>query len=125
MAEVDHFLTDLGNFCLWGTAIALAVWIGQYWAMEDWWRNAIGIRLVGLAACVIVIYIPSMLALAWPSQFSGFASTTWYHFLAVGIVVATFVFALIGNITWEHIRRSRRGRPREDVQPGPAEDREG
>lgn len=109
-----HFLTDVGNFCLWGTAIALIVWIIQYSVMDDWWRNAIGIRLVGLAACVIVIYIPSMLAGAYPSAFGHFASTLWYHWLAVGIVFSTFSFATLGVITWDRIRRQRKKLEKQD-----------
>lgn len=103
-----HFLTDVGNFCLWGTAIALLIWIIQYSLMEDWWRNAIGIRLVGLAVCVIAIYIPSMMALADPRAFASFGSTLWYHWLVVGILVATFSFATLGVITWDRIHRQQK-----------------
>lgn len=110
-----RYWLDEGNICLWLSAVAIIVWLGQYTMLVDWWKNApgargtrwIGITIVGLALCLLVIYIPSLMALAWPGRFAGFASTTWYRILAVVIVNASAVFILTRVATWEYLRRQR------------------
>jgi hypothetical protein len=105
---VIHALTDIGNVCLWGSAVLIVAFVVQYTTLAAWWRSPIGITIVGLDLCILAIYIPSLLALADPGDFARFATTRWYTLLAVGIVVATFLFGATRIITWEYLRRKRR-----------------
>lgn len=100
-------LTDLGDFCLWGSSALLVIFTVQYSLLAKWWRNPIGITIVGLDVCLLAIYVPSLLALADPGGFAHFASARWYLYLTVGIVVATFLFVATRVVTWELIRRQR------------------
>lgn len=103
-----RYVLDEGNAALWLSSLAVVLWVVQYSILARWWRNPIGITIVGLATCLLVIYIPSLMALALPAQFAGFASTTWYQWLAVIIVNATAVFMIARIVTWERLRRHRR-----------------
>jgi hypothetical protein len=104
---VTHLLNDTGNAALWLSGAAIVIWIIQYSLLAAWWRTAIGVTLVGLAVCVLGIYIPSLMALADPQDFAGFAATTWYLYLTVGIVAASAGFLVTRIVTWERIRRHR------------------
>lgn len=104
-----HLFTDIGNVCIWATSIGIAVWVIQYSLLAKWWRNTIGITMVGNALCILAIYIPSLMALADPADYVHFAAARWYLWLAVVIVVATAVFIITRIVTWEVIRRQRNG----------------
>jgi hypothetical protein len=109
---VTHLLTDTGNAALWLSGAAIVIWVVQYSLLAAWWTSAIGVTLVGLALVDLAIFIPSLMALADPSDFAGFASTTWYLYLTVGIVIASAAFLVTRIVTWERIRRHRaRGVP--------------
>jgi hypothetical protein len=104
---VTHLLNDTGNAALWLSGASIVIWIVQYSLLAAWWRSAIGVTLIGLAVCMLAIYIPSLMALADPADYAGFASTTWYLYLTVGIVVASAGFQVTRIVTWERIRRRR------------------
>ena len=99
--------TDLGDVCIWASSVMIVIFVIQYSVLASWWRGAIGITIVGEALCLLAIYVPSLLALADPGDFAGFAQSTWYRLLAVGIVAATTVFMATRIITWELLRRRR------------------
>src|SRR5215469_6857777 len=99
--------TDIGDICLWVSAAAILVWIIQYTVLAAWYRNVIGITLVGFALVTLAIYIPSLIALADPADMSNFASTTWYHWLAIAVVVSSAGFIITRIAAWERIRRRR------------------
>ena len=99
--------TDIGNLCLWLSSAAIVIWVVQYTALARWWTTAIGVTLIGLAVVVLAIYVPSLMALADPHDFARFASTTWYHWLAIVIVVASCGFLITRIVAWERIRRRR------------------
>lgn len=103
--------TDVGNLCLWLSSVALVVWIIQYSVLAKWWKHIIGVTLVGFALVDLAIYVPSLMALADPAQFARFASTTWYHWLAIGIVTASAGFIITRITAWERIRRRRDTEP--------------
>lgn len=111
-----RYWLDEGDAALWLASAAIVIWLIQYTMIVDWWRNSpgsrgtrfVGITIAGLAICLLLVYIPSLLALAWPAKFAGFAATTWYHVLALVIVNATVVFMLTRIATWEYLRRQRR-----------------
>src|SRR5215472_10626806 len=104
--------TDVGNLCLWLSSVALAVWIIQYSVLAKWWTSVIGITLIGFALVDLAIYVPSLIALADPADMANFASTTWYHWLAICIVVSSAAFIITRITAWERIRRRRGdGRP--------------
>jgi hypothetical protein len=118
---VIHALTDIGNFCLWGSSVLIVIFAIQYSLLAKWWRNPIGVTIVGLDLCILAIFVPSLLALADPGGFAHFATARWYLFLAVGVVAATFIFTATRIITWEYLRRKRRhllpnGQEREKVK---------
>jgi len=98
---------DIGDICLWLSSAAIAIWIIQYSVLASWWRHVIGVTLVGFALVTLAIYIPSLMALADPADFARFASTTWYQWLAIGIVFASAVFIITRIAAWERIRRHR------------------
>lgn len=102
-----RYLLDEGNAALWLSSAAIVFWIIQYSALARWWRNFLGVTIVGLAFCLLLVYVPSLLALAWPAEFAGFASTRWYQDLAVGIVNATAIFMVTRIMMWEYVRRRR------------------
>src|SRR5215469_7597103 len=99
--------TDIGDICLWVSAAAILVWIIQYTVLAAWYRNVIGITLVGFALVTLAIYIPSLIALADPADMANFASTTWYRWLAISIVFASAVFMITRIAAWDRIRRQR------------------
>ena len=104
---MTRLLDDIGNFCLWVSSAMIVIWVIQYSLLAKWWRNFIGISIVGLALCLLAIYIPSLMALADPVDYANFATTRWYLWLTVGIVIATMAFLGTRIITWEVIRRRR------------------
>jgi len=104
---VTHLLTDIGNAALWASGAAIIIWVVQYSLLAPWWRSAIGITLIGLAFVDLAIYIPPLMALADPRDYAGFASTRWYLYLTVGIVVASAAFLITRIAAWERIRRHR------------------
>ena len=103
--------TDVGNLCIWLSSAAITIWIIQYTILAAWWRHVIGITLVGFALVTLAIYIPSLIALADPADFAQFAGTTWYHWLAICIVVSSAAFIITRIAAWDRIRRRRGGRP--------------
>ena len=105
---VTHLVTDTGNAALWLSGAAICIWIVQYTFLAAWWRSAIGVTLVGLALVDLAIFIPSLMALADPQDFANFATTTWYLYLTVGIVIASAAFLVTRIVTWERIRRRRK-----------------
>lgn len=104
-----RYLLDEGNTALWVSSAAIVVWVIQYSKLAPWWRNFIGISIVGLAVCLLLVYIPSLLALAWPAQFAHFATARWYTWLAIIIVNLTALFMVTRIVTWDYIRRQRNG----------------
>jgi hypothetical protein len=107
---LTRVLNDIGDAALWISTIGILVWIVQYTVLAKWWKNAIGVTLVGEAIALFLIYLPNILALADPLKFASFAQTRWYLYLSVGIVTGTAVFIVTRIITWEHIRRQREAR---------------
>lgn len=104
---VTHLLNDTGNAALWLSGAAIVIWVIQYSLLAAWWTTAVGVTLVGLALVDLAIFIPPLMALADPADYAGFASTTWYLYLTVGIVVASAGFLVTRIVTWERIRRHR------------------
>lgn len=103
--------TDVGNLCIWLSSAAIVIWIIQYTILANWYRHVIGITLVGFALVTLAIYIPSLIALADPADMANFASTTWYRWLAICIVVASAGFIITRIAAWERIRRRRHEEP--------------
>lgn len=104
---LTQILKDGGDVALWASAIGILIWVIQYTILAKWWKNFIGITLVGEALCILAIYIPSLMALADPTDFASFAQTSWYLYLGFGIVTATALFIITRIITWEYVRRQR------------------
>lgn len=104
-----HFWTDVGNVCIWGTAIVLFLALILYTAIDHWgWaKNWAGRVIVGLAATIIVIYVPSLIALADPA-FTGFGTKQWYQWTAIGTVIFSFVIAVAFVATLLYVWRLRR-----------------
>lgn len=100
-------MLDEGDAALWWSSAVIVAWVVQYSVLAEWWRNLIGITIVGLAICLLLVYIPSLMALAWPEQFATFAQTVWYKWLAIVIVNATAVFMTTRIWAWEQVRRRR------------------
>lgn len=103
--------TDVGDLCIWLSSAAIVIWIIQYTVLAQWYRNVIGITLVGFALVTLAIYIPSLIALADPADMAGFAATTWYRWLAICIVTASAAFIITRIAAWERIRRRREQEP--------------
>jgi len=106
-----RFATDVGNLCLWLSSAAIVIWVVQYSILAAWWKHAIGITLVGFALVDLAIFVPGLLALADPADFSRFANMTWYHWLAVCILVASTAFIITRITAWERIRQRRHDEP--------------
>jgi hypothetical protein len=92
---------------LFVSSIGIIIWIVQYSLLAKWWKNFIGITLVGEALALFLIYLPSDMALVNPQRFMSFAQTRWYLWLSAGVVVATALFIVTRIFTWESIRRKR------------------
>lgn len=101
-------VTDIGNFCLWGSSALIVIFMIQYTALAKWWKNPIGVTIIGLDLCLLAIFVPSLLAQADPGGFAHFASARWYLFLSASVVTLTFLFVATRVITWEYLRRKRR-----------------
>ena len=104
---MTHLLNDIGNAALWASGAAIIIWVVQYSLLAPWWRSAIGITLIGLALVDLAIYIPPLMALTDPADFTSFATTRWYLYLTVTIVVASAAFLVTRIAAWERIRRHR------------------
>jgi hypothetical protein len=104
---VTHLLNDVGDVAIWVSSIGIVIWVIQYSALAAWWRNTIGITMVGLALMDLAIYTPTLMALIWPARYADFAGTRWYLYLTVGIVTVSAVFIITRIATWEYIRRQR------------------
>ena len=106
---MTRVLNDAGNAAIWVASAGIVVWIVQYTILTKGrnWRDIIGVTLVGEALVILAIYIPTLMALADPVRYAHFATTRWYLYLTVGIVVATAVFIVTRIATWEYIRRQR------------------
>jgi hypothetical protein len=98
-------VSDIGDMAIWTASIAWLLWAVQYTVLAPWWHHVTGITLVGLALLTVATYAPSLMALADPGGFATFAGTTWYHWLATGIVIASAIFAVTRIGAWEYIRR--------------------
>jgi|SRR5262250_1156449 len=98
---------DIGNLCLWITAIAIVTWIIQYtWLTRGRnFRNIIGVSLVGFAVVTLAIYVLAILSLADPSDYSRFAGTHAYRWLATVILFSSSVFIITRIVAWEQMRR--------------------
>ena len=114
---MTHLLNDVGDVAIWVSSIGIVIWVIQYSALAAWWRNTIGITMVGLALVDLAIYAPTLMALIWPARYADFAGTRWYLYLTVSIVTVSAVFIITRIATWEHIRRQRDGHRRE-LSPG-------
>ncbi len=104
---MTRLLADIGDFCLWASSVMVVIFVIQYSVLASWWRNFIGITIVGEALALLAIYVPSLMGLADPAEFAHFAATRWYLYLTVAIVVATTLFLGTRILTWEAIRRKR------------------
>lgn len=104
-----RLFTDIGTVCIWGTAVLLVAALAMYTAMERWgWaRNWVGRIIVGLATAIVVIYIPSLIALADPA-FTGFGAKIWYRWVAIGTVIFTFAISAAMVATLEYVRRLKK-----------------
>lgn len=102
-----RILDDIGDTGLWVSGVGIVIWIIQYSILAKWWKNFIGITMVGEALALLLIYIPSLMALVDPVQFMSFSQTHWYLWLSTGIVVATALFIITRIVTWDYIRRQR------------------
>lgn len=100
-------LEDVGNVALFISFIGIAVWVIQYSMLAKWWKNFIGITLVGEAVAIFLIYLPSVMGLIDPARFEMFAQTRWYLWLSFFIVTGTATFIVTRIVTWEMIRRQR------------------
>lgn len=99
---------DIGNICLFGTVIVLIIWFIQYTILAKWYKNVIGVTLVGFAFVDVAIYLPSMFALADPKGFAHFATTNWYFWESFFVVLFSFSFAITRVVSWELIRRGKK-----------------
>lgn len=106
-----RYLLDEGDVMLWLSSAAIIFWVVQYSILAAWFKHLIGITIVGLAVCLLLVYIPSLMALADPAEFAKFASTRWYQWVAIVIVNSTAVFMLTRIWAWEAIRRKRATTP--------------
>lgn len=104
---MTHLLADIGNVALWLSAVGIVAWIVQYSVLARWHRNPLGVSLVGMEIAMLAIYAPSLMALADPADYATFATTRWYLYLTVGIVVATAAFVVTRIAAFEWIRRQR------------------
>ena len=104
-----HVFTDIGNVCLWGTAILLVAALAMYTTIERWgWaKNWVGRVMAGLAVTIVVIYVPSLIAAADPAL-TGFGASLWYRWVAIGTVLFSFATATAFLITLEYVRRIKR-----------------
>ena len=106
---------DLGDIAIWISSIGIVIWVVQYSLLSPWWKDTIGITMIGEALIILAIYIPTLLALADPAGFAGFATAGWYLWLTAAIVIAGAVFIVTRIVVWERIRRQRNhGLPRHD-----------
>jgi len=110
-----HVFTDMGNVAIWGSTVLLVFFLAQYSRMDPWWSNPVGRLIVALAVIPVVIFIPSLIALADPA-FTGFGTSLWYRWVAIWTVIFTFVTALAIVVTWERARRARSRIERENGQ---------
>jgi hypothetical protein len=111
-----HVFTDIGNAALWGASVLCLVFLAQYAVMEPtFWRNPVGGSIWGLTLMMLVIFIPSDLALADPA-FTGFGASVWYRWLAIFTVILVFAFMLTRVVAWEHVRRRAARIRRENAQ---------
>lgn len=101
-------LTDAGNAAIWISSVGIVVWMIQYTALAPWWKDTLGVTLIGEAVVILLIYIPTLMALADPAGYANFAQARWYLYLTVAIVLATALFVLTRIVVWERTRRQRR-----------------
>jgi len=104
---MTRLLGDIGDTAIWVASIGIVIWVAQYTLLAKWWRSTIGVTMVGEALCILAIFIPTLMALAFPARYEHFAAARWYLYLSVGVVVASAVFILTRIFTWEYIRRQR------------------
>ena len=99
---------DVGNAAIWISSAGLVFWMVQYSLLAPWWRDSLGVTLIGEALIILLIYIPTLLALADPAGFTNFAQTRWYLYLTAAIVIGSMVFILTRIVVWERTRRRRK-----------------
>lgn len=96
---------DIFNCALYISVTGIIIWVTQYTLTAPWWRNVIGITLIGFALVDLGIFLPPALALADPSGFSRYGEDTWYLVMITGVVVASAVFIVTRIVLWERLRR--------------------
>lgn len=96
---------DIGNVALWAASALCVIFLVQYAVQEPTlWRNPVGITIWGETLMILVIFAPSLLALADPA-FVHFGTAVWYQWLGLFTVVAVLGFMATRVVTWELVRR--------------------
>lgn len=101
-------ISDVGNVFLWLASIFIVIWVVQYTILAPWWRDFVGVTMVGEALCLLAIFIPSLIQLADPHEV--FVGTRWYLYLSVFVVAFSCFFMGTRIVVWDRIRYSRNGK---------------
>lgn len=91
-----RFVSDFGNVVIWALGFVIVSLVVTYTAMTKWrsWTTGVGAGMQAAWICVLVIIIPSLLALAGVIT-PQFAGTVWYLWVGVFTVTYALVFAVI------------------------------
>ena len=96
-----------GDISQWISAIALVLFLVLYTVFAKWWKHPVGWVVNIFAFALVLIIVPSLMALADPAAFAGFANSTWYKVLETFNLTFITAAALTGNVVWAYLHHKR------------------
>jgi dipeptide/tripeptide permease len=92
---------------IWVAAIGLLVWMIQWTLLGEWYRNAVGWRLMGIEVCLELLLVLSCINLADP-KFVVEESQRWYGYFSAAVLLLIALIVVQGVIAWELLRQKKK-----------------
>lgn len=101
MTGVPVWLLDAENGSVFSVTVAVFIFMVQWTLSSPWWKDHVGVTLVVKDLCLLVIFVPTCMMLAWPGVISPLTGAILGFSSLVGITVAM----AWRSIVWYRIRR--------------------
>lgn len=107
MSSFYHYFYDWGDISQWIATAGLVLFLTLYTIFAKWWKHPVGWVVNVFVISLVLILIPSLMALADPAGFIHFADSNWYKVLETCNLTFLVAAALTGNIVWAYLHSKK------------------
>lgn len=116
MSSFLNYFYHWGDISQWIAAVGLVSFLMMYTIFASWWKDPVGWVVNIFAVSLVLILIPSLMALADPSEFVHFANSTWYKVLETCNLTFLVAAAITGNVVWVYLHNKKKLPGEKDVR---------